>query len=135
MLLAVVLLTIATPRVEAKVLPQTKGVKAAVRSAGGSSFAVSARLLRNKNAVSVAFSNLQNVTSVMYTLSYQTSGREEGAGGTISQTEGSTSRELYFGTCSGYVCRPHGNITNARLEIQSQLKNGKTSIRRYKIRV
>ncbi|MBI1919189.1 hypothetical protein HYS29_01230 [Candidatus Microgenomates bacterium] len=87
MLLAVVFLMIATQGVEAKTLPQTKGVKAAVRSAGGSSFAVSARLLRNKNAVSVAFSNLQNVTSVMYTLSYQTSGREEGAGGTISQTQ------------------------------------------------
>lgn len=122
---------------EAKVLPQARaGGKTTVRTtSGGSGVAVSPKLRADRKALTVGFGNLQNATSVSYTLTYTTNGQQEGAGGTISGAGSSATRELLFGTCSGNVCRYHTNITNARLEILSQLKSGKKTIKRYRIRV
>jgi len=67
---------------------------------------------------------------------YQTNGKDEGVSGTIDSSSGlSVTRELLFGTCSAGVCRYHPNITGMKLEIVSELSNGKQTLRRYKIRI
>lgn len=121
----------------AKTLPQAKGTtkQTTIRSAGNN-IAVSARLRRDRHALNIYFSNVQKATGVSYTLTYQTQGRQEGAGGSIRENEGNTaSRELLFGTCSKNVCTYHAGITNMKLEVTGQLKNGKTFTKRFKIKV
>lgn len=121
----------------AKVLPQAKGAtkQTTVRPAGNN-VTVSARLRRDKHALNIYFSNVQKATGVSYTLTYQTQDKQEGAGGSIRENEGNTaSRELLFGTCSKNVCTYHANITNMKLEVTGQLKNGKTFTKRFKIKV
>ncbi len=123
----------------AKTLPQAKtagkvAVKQSVSTGGGIS--VTPRLRRDRKALFVYFGNLQNATSVSYALIYQTNGREEGAGGSVRSNEGnSVTRELLFGTCSKKVCTYHSGITNMRLEVASELKSGKKSLKRYKIKI
>lgn len=122
---------------QAKTLPQAKsgGKATTFRSSPTSGITVSPRLRGDRKALFVTFGNLQNANSVMYSLAYKTAGQEEGVGGTITPTGGSASRELLFGTCSKNVCRYHSNITNARFEVQASLKNGKTSVKKYRIRI
>lgn len=117
--------------VEAKLLPQ---VKSGTKKASGIS--VSPRLRNDRKALVITFSNLQNANSISYNLIYQTNGQEEGAGGTVRPSgEQVATRELLFGTCSKNVCRYHANITNMRFEIISDLKSGKKSLKRYRIRI
>ncbi len=123
----------------AKTLPQSKSSSKAVApktASSGSSITVSPRLRKDKNALLISFSNLQNATAVSYTLIYQTNGQEEGAGGSVRPSDGNAAnRELLFGTCSKNVCRYHTNIKNVRLEVTGQLKSGKTFTKRYRIRI
>lgn len=114
------------------------------RSSGGSIYnrplssgvAVSPQLRGDKRALVVYFSGLQAATSVTYSLIYNTNGKPEGVGGTIRSSEGNTAnRTLLFGTCSAGVCRYHVNITNMRFEVVSKLTSGKTSIKRYRVRI
>lgn len=119
----------------AKLLPQAKKVGASVRRTTSYGVTVFPKLRADRKAVIINFAKLQNATSVSYTLVYKTNGIEEGAGGTVTAETSTATRELLFGTCSRNVCRYHTNITNARLEVQSKLKSGKTSIKRYRIRV
>lgn len=123
----------------AKILPQSRGMssgKAVVAKPAGNNVAVSARLRRDRHALTVFFGNLSAATNVSYTLIYQTNGRQEGASGSIRANEGnSASRELLFGTCSKNVCTYHANITNMKLEVTGQLKNGKTFTKRFRIKV
>ncbi len=121
----------------ARMLPQVKttGKQATIRSAGNN-ISVSARLRRDRHALTVSFSNLYVAASVSYTLIYQTGGHEEGAGGSIREDEGNyATRELLFGTCSSGVCRYHTNITNMSLEVTGQLKSGKTFTKRFRIKI
>ncbi len=122
---------------EAKMLPQAKTGRAiSVRQSVSTGITVNPKLRDNRKALLVYFGNLQNATNVSYTLIYKTNGREEGAGGSIRQSEGNTtSRELLFGTCSKNVCTYHTNITNMKLEVTGQLKSGKTFTKRYRIKV
>lgn len=120
----------------AKVLPQAKGKKVTGKAIGGvAGISVYPKLRGDRRALSVSFGNLQNANSVQYALIYVTNGQEEGAGGSVDTKISTSSRELLFGTCSKNDCRYHSNITNARLEVTSKLKSGKTSVKRYKIRI
>lgn len=124
--------------VYAKKLP-SKSAKKTTKQApkrGGSGVVVSAKLRSDRKAVNVYFANLNLAQSVSYTLSYQTDGKQEGVGGSIDpKGVYSTSRELVFGTASGGVYRYHSNISGAKLEIITNLKSGKKSIKRFKIKV
>lgn len=118
-------------------LPQAQKatVKAKTANTGGG-IGVSVRLRGDKKALLVSFSNLQNATAVSYILTYQTRGQQEGAGGSVRPSEGNTAtRELLFGTCSKNVCTYHPSIANMKFEVTTELKSGKKSIKRYKIRV
>lgn len=135
-ILIIFLLSIISP-VEAKLLPRFQGgstVKKTTYVASG--LVVSAKLRGDRQALFVYFSNLNKVTSVTYTLMYQTNGKDEGVSGTMDSTGGnSTSRELLFGTCSSGVCRYHQNLSNMKLEVTSTLTSGKQTIKRFRIKV
>ncbi|MDO8658764.1 MAG: hypothetical protein Q7K55_08535 [Candidatus Levybacteria bacterium] len=123
---------------DAKLLPQAKGTTSTIkRVVNSKSISIFPKLRRDRKALNVSFSNLSFAKSVEYSLIYQTGDREEGAGGSINmQTEkNGATRELLFGTCSKNDCRYHANIKNMRLEVISDLKTGKKTIRRYRIRI
>lgn len=123
--------------VNAKLLPRFQGGSAVKKTTYvASGLVVSAKLRGDRQALFVYFSNLNKVTSVTYTLMYQTNGKDEGVSGTMDATGGnSTSRELLFGTCSSGVCRYHQNLSNMKLEVTSTLTSGKQTIKRFRIRV
>jgi hypothetical protein len=56
-------------------------------------------------------------------------------GGSLDLSSGSLTRELVFGTASNGVYRYHSNVTNAKLEITSVLKNGQKRIKKFRIKV
>lgn len=97
-------------------------------------------LRKDRRALNISFTNLQTVNfslgGVSYELTYVGNEIEQGVVGSVSAEEGnSTTRQLLFGTCSHNVCTYHNNIQNALLKITVKLKNGKTLIKRYKIKV
>lgn len=123
--------------VQAKLLPQaTKAVqKPTTTVAATKSINVSPRLRWDRRALIVYFSNLQNASSVSYSLTYNTSSQQEGAMGALSLSNSNTSTELLFGTCSKNVCRYHTGISNMRLEVSYTLKSGSKYLKRFKIKV
>ncbi len=135
-IIVLVLFIFCVTKIDAKTLPQSKAAKTKVTKQTVTGISVTPKLRKDRKALFIYFNNLQNSTNVSYTLIYKTEGREEGAGGSVRKDEGnSTSRELLFGTCSKTVCRYHTNITDMRLEVTTMLKSGKTSLKRYKIKV
>ena len=69
-----------------------------------------------------------------YVLSYTANGVEQGVVGSFLPGSGSTSRDLYFGTCSHGVCTPHWGIEGASLTITTTTNGGATYIKRYRFR-
>ena len=119
-----------------KTLPQSKkSQKITSPKTSSASLAVTPKIRKDRHALIVYFSNLQSATNISYMLVYKTNGQNEGAGGSVKPSEGNTSRELLFGTCSKNVCRYHANIANMTFEVTAQLKSGKNLVKRYKIRV
>lgn len=141
LLVALFFILILSEPVQAKVLPQAAksnsgGTKTAVSKTAGTTIGVSPKLRKDKRALIVYFSNLQNAKSVSYSLIYTTNGQQEGAMGAINLTGASTaSQELLFGTCSKNVCRYHPNIKDTRLEVSYTSKIGKKYLKKYKIKV
>lgn len=140
-ILALVLgLVVNTTNVEAKVLPQAgkSGIKpaAAVKSIG-TTIGVYPKLRADRRALIINFTNLQNATSVSYSLVYtQGNGQQEGAGGALNLTGQTSDKvELLFGTCSSGVCRYHTGIKNAKLEVSYTSKTGKKYLKKFKIKV
>ena len=125
-----------TGDVEAKLLPRFTNINKSVRQRVVSSgLVVSPKLRSDRRAIVLTLSNLQKVKNVTYTLMYQTDGVDQGVGGTLDSSSGSSvTRELLFGTCSD-VCRYHSDITNMKLEIVSELPNGRQTLKRYRIKV
>jgi hypothetical protein len=128
-----------TGYVEAKLLPRFRGSGGSsapsISTRAVSSIIVSPRFLPTRNGLKVSFSGLHNASSVNYALTYDTNGKQEGVTGSVNPSEGSTSRDILFGTCSSGTCVNHGKIENMKLEVTSKLNSGKTSIKRYRIRV
>ncbi|OIP82482.1 hypothetical protein AUK04_04665 [Candidatus Roizmanbacteria bacterium CG2_30_33_16] len=123
------------PNVNAKLLPRFQG-KPAAKVVVASGVVVSPRLRFDRGALVVYFGNLNKANSVTYTLMYQTSGVDQRVSGTLDSTNGnSLIRELYFGTCSSGVCRLHGDLSNMKLEVTSDLTNGKKTLKRFKIKI
>ncbi len=88
--------------------------------------AVSASIAKNKRTVGVTFSNLANVKSIKYKLTYNSNKGAQGAQGTIkvAKKSKSLSRSLTLGTCSNKVCSYHTNIKNAKLTIDFTTTSG-----------
>jgi hypothetical protein len=96
--------------------------------------ASSVRFRPDRLGLLINFSNFDNLVSGRYELVYQADGITQGAGGSIILGDTST-KEILFGTCSGGVCHFHDNITDARLSIISELKDGTTVLKPYRIKV
>lgn len=95
-----------------------------------------AKLSRNTNSVVLTFINLGSVSKATYTLSYTANGIEQGAMGSVTPSgSGTDTRDVYFGTCSHGVCTPHRGIQNAMLTVETNLKSGKTHVKRYRIKI
>lgn len=93
------------------------------KSAKGPS--LSASRAKNKLSVSANFSNLANVKSVSYQLTYDSSKGQQGAAGTIKVGKSKNlSRKLLLGTCSGKVCTYHNDVKNLKLSADFTLKSG-----------
>lgn len=126
-----------TPAHAARLLPRfskTSTTKTTTTSTG-SNISVSPKFMSGKTGVKVSFSNLSAAKSVSYTLSYDSSGKPEGVVGSVDPSKGSDTRELLFGTCSSGTCKYHKNIKNCILTVTSQLKNGKKSIKKFRLNV
>lgn len=119
-------------------LPQAAPVKsgtssAPVRTTRGVTLKV--RFRGDRLAIIADFTNLEIASSVSYNLSYTTRGTTQGAGGEISPSEGATTREIIFGTCSHGVCRYDSGITNARFLVTTILKNGVKIVKPFRLKV
>lgn len=131
----IVLGIICVSSVNAKLLPRFQG-KPAGKVVAASGVVVSPKLRFDRGALVVYFGNLNKANSITYTLMYQSAGVDQGVSGTLDSTSGNAiTRELYFGTCSSGVCRPHGDLSNMKLEVTSELTNGKKTLKRFKIRI
>lgn len=134
-LILLVFLILGATKIEARLLPRFR--KAAAGSTPvNSGLIVSVRLRPDREALELSFGNLNKVKNVVYTLSYNANGIDQGVNGMLSAVDGNgNSRELLFGTCSSGVCTYHQNITGMKLEIVTELPSGKKTLRRYLIRV
>lgn len=96
---------------------------------------ISPRLRKDRRALIANFSNLNQVFSFTYELTYLTNGVDQGAYGSVTpKGENSTVRELLFGTCSHGVCRYHTGIENMRFVVTANLKNSQKIIKKYRIK-
>lgn len=87
--------------------------------------AATASMAKNKRTVSANFSNLTNVKSISYQLTYSSTKGNQGAGGTITVGKNTKlSRTLTLGTCSGKVCSYHQGVKNGKLSVTFKLKSG-----------
>lgn len=124
---------------QAKTLPQVKKTvqksQSSAKSATGSTILVSPKLRADRRALIVYFSNLQNASSVSYSLTYKTSEQEEGVMGSLGLNGSNDRAELLFGTCSKNVCRYHTGVGDVKFEVSYTSKSGKKYLKRYKIKV
>ena len=127
-----------SPQAEAvtrRKLPGQTGTSVVRNTGGGSSYSASAKLRADRKAVILSFGGLNQITSVTYMFTYDSNGKTEGSQGVIRDASAGSSRELLFGTCSSGTCRYHTGIKNARLEVTAKLKNGKTYVKKFTIRI
>lgn len=87
---------------------------------------LTASVAKNRLSVGASFTNLTNVKSISYELTYSSSKGPQGAGGTIKVGTKSKnlSRKLLLGTCSGKVCTYHKNVKDIKLSVDFKLKTG-----------
>ena|SRR3989344_1191155 len=135
-----IFLLLVTPAFAKKVLPRARtggGTKSTSGGVATERVGISVRFRGDRRAIIVNFSNLTSARSVGYTLSYNTRGTTQGAGGSIdpSTTGASASRELLLGTCSHGVCRYDTGLTNTRLVVTYTLNNGKRYSKSFRIKV
>lgn len=103
----------------------SSGAEAKHQTSSGKSPKLSASLAKNKLSVSANFSNLANVKTITYQLTYDSNKGAQGAAGTIKVGKlKSTSRKLLLGTCSGKVCSYHRDVNNIALSVDFNLKSG-----------
>lgn len=87
--------------------------------------AVVAKMAKNKRTASATFSNLKNVKSISYQLTYSSTKGNQGASGTITTGKStSLSRTITLGTCSNKVCTYHQGVKNGKLNVTFKLKTG-----------
>lgn len=100
------------------------------------SISVSTKLSKDKQTVIATFSNLKDVKIVNYTLMYEANGIGEGVIGSIKPTSNkSITKNIYLGTCSGRVCRPHKKIKNMLLQLTGEYKNKKKINQTIKVKI
>lgn len=121
---------------QAKLLPRYKKAVQIAPNTISSGVVIAVSLRGDRQAVNVFFSNLSKAKAVSYTLVYQSQGVDKGVSGSIDLSVGNTTnRELVFGTASAGVYHYDTGITNAKLEVVTELVSGKKTLRRFRIKV
>jgi hypothetical protein len=112
-----------------------KSTAPASKTSGGS-VGVTPRLADRQN-LRIYFSNVKSAKTIDYELTYVANGLEQGVFGSVkgSAAGSSVTRTMYFGTCSHKVCTPHRNIKNMKLTVTINSTAGKTTVRRFKIKI
>lgn len=128
-----VFLLLPASQADAKVLPRFSGKTTQVRSGG---VVVSPRLRADRKALLLYIGNLNQASNVVYTLIYETNGKQEGVYGSVDSSSGNAvTKGLEFGTCSSGVCRYHEGLSNMKLEVVIDLNSGKKITKRYRIKI
>lgn len=96
---------------------------------------VKVKFRSDRKGVVLNLGNLTAASGVSYDLIYDTRGTTQNAGGAVKISSDTANTEVIFGTCSSGVCRYDSGITNARLTITSTLKNGRTIIKPFRLKV
>lgn len=89
---------------------------------------ISGYLSKDRRYVYVTFSNLKDTKYLSYTLTYKSNGINQGVVGGItpSKKTSSITKRIFLGTCSGWVCRLHTNVSDIKLLVQGTYRSGKT---------
>ena len=93
------------------------------------------KLRGDRLALLLTLTNLTQARSLSYLLTYQAGDVGQGVDGSHDPALGNTQKELVFGTCSGTVCTYHQNISDMRFQATIGLKDGRTLIRKYQIKI
>lgn len=66
---------------------------------------------------------------------YQANGIPEGVVGSVKASNKPIIRNIYLGTCSGKVCKPHKKIKNMSLQLKGEYKNKKKINQTLKVKL
>lgn len=92
------------------------------------------KLRSDHQALLINFSGFNsNIKEVAYELVYEANGIGQAVSATVPLGDTST-KTLYFGTCSSGTCVPHTNIQNMRLSLITTLSSGKKILKPYRIK-
>lgn len=123
-------------QVEAKLLPRAKKPATSTSSSAvvAGRVVTKVRYRTDRRAIIATFTNLSVANSISYTLTYDSAGITQGAGGTVDPTTAEpVVREILFGSCSAGICRYDRNITNAKFVVTTILKSGKRVVKTFRL--
>ena len=86
-------------------------------------------------ALLLTLTNMDKAQSLSYLLTYQAAGVGQGAEGSHDPALGNTQKELVFGTCSANVCTYHQSLSDMLFQATIGLKDGRTLVRKYQIKI
>lgn len=89
----------------------------------------------DRKALVLSASSANTASVISYELTYDSNGVAQGVVGAIRPTASTAKAELYFGTCSAGVCRPHTNLSNMKLSVISTLNSGQKIKRSFKVKI
>lgn len=117
-----------------RLLPPAAATKTTGKTTAGQ-VGAKVKFRSDRRAVILNLANLSAAKSVSYELQYESNGLTQGAGGSVTITGDSESREILFGSCSAGVCNYDKNIKNAKLTVTTTLKTGKKVIKPFRLKV
>ena len=124
------------PAIDARLLPRALPKKAASGITNTKGVVVSVKFRSDRRAILLSFTKLSVAKAISYTLTYDSAGVTQGAGGSVDPgSPEPASRELVFGTSSNGVYRYHTGIKNAKLVITTTLKTGKKVVKSFKLKM
>lgn len=119
-----------------RAVPQKSQSTSSVSTTSLNRVVIQVKFRPDRLGIIATFTNLSVASSVSYTLTYNSRGTTQGAGGSIALPASEPIvRELLFGTCSHGVCRFDTGITNAQLVVTTTLKNGSRVVKTFKLKV
>ncbi len=107
---------------------------AAVKVAATPKPSASLKYAKPKTSLILNLSNIKNLASISYELTYLSKNIEEGVFGVIKNPKTNTaSRTLFLGTCSRKVCTAHKNVKNIAVELKFKTKTGAVTTKMLKL--
>ena len=118
-----------------KLLPRASP-KAGAKKVSSKGITTKVKFRGDRRAIVVTFTNLSIASSVSYTLTYDSKGITQSAGGTIAlPTSEPVAREIPFGTCSAGICRYDTGVKNAKFSVTTTQVKGKKIVKTFRLKV